>query len=126
MASDDMTPERARRLLADATPGEWRRAHHGTWEVEAPPYQLLADCGEIGRSEHDAALMAAAPDLARAYLAAEERAQRAEAALAEAEEQGARWMRDAAMDEVYAESIGCVRRLDAAEVCRQAREAGDA
>lgn len=47
MASD-LTPERVRALLEEATPGPWRWAHHGTHEVEAAPNQRIADCGTIG------------------------------------------------------------------------------
>lgn len=51
-----------RARLAAATPGPWRVAHHGTWEVEAPPHQVVADCGTVDRAEADATLMAHAPD----------------------------------------------------------------
>lgn len=51
-------------MLAAATPGPWRAAHHGTHEVEAPPNQRIADCGTIGSAEADARLMALAPALA--------------------------------------------------------------
>ena len=36
------------------TEGDWRWANHGTWEVEAPPFQVVADCGTISRAEQDA------------------------------------------------------------------------
>jgi hypothetical protein len=64
--------------LAAATPGRWRVANHGTWEVEASPNVLVADCGTIDHAKEDAALIANAPadlayllrvaDLVRAYV----------------------------------------------------------
>jgi len=47
-------------LLRRATKGPWKWAHHGTWEVEAGPNQLVADCGSVARAEGDARLIAAA------------------------------------------------------------------
>jgi hypothetical protein len=47
--------------LAAATPGPWRVAHHGAWEVEAPPNQLVADCGTVDHAKADANLIAHAP-----------------------------------------------------------------
>lgn len=48
--------------------GPWKRTHHGTWEVEASPNQLIADTGTIASAKQDAALIAhyrtAAPLLA--------------------------------------------------------------
>jgi hypothetical protein len=56
-----------RALLAEATPGPWRVANHGTTEVEAEPNQVVADCGSVGRHKADAKLIAVAisalPDL---------------------------------------------------------------
>jgi hypothetical protein len=63
----DLDAIRAR--LAAATPGPWHWAHHGTWEVEAPPNQLVADCGTVGRAKADAALIAHAPADLAALLA---------------------------------------------------------
>lgn len=40
-------------LREKATPGPWRRAHHGTFEVEGVPNQVVADCGSVGRAEAD-------------------------------------------------------------------------
>ena len=58
----DLTPAaiaKLRAVAAAATPGHWRRTHHGTWEVEAPPNQLVADCGTVDLAEQDAAHIAA-------------------------------------------------------------------
>jgi len=49
-----------RTLLAEATSGPWRVAHHGTTEVEAEPNQVVADCGSVGKHEADAKLIATA------------------------------------------------------------------
>lgn len=40
-----------------ATPGEWRTAYHGQWEVETYPNQLLAQCGTINSARENAALI---------------------------------------------------------------------
>jgi hypothetical protein len=122
MAIDEMMPTRARRLL---------------------------DVMEDTDSEDDAPVSAGAVRVvARAYLAAEERARAAEAslaasfglthdvlsaALAEAEERGARWGLQAAVDLCCADDDGGNGRVwayrallrDAAAVCRRAREAGE-
>lgn len=70
--ADEMTPERARALLEAATPGPWQ--NRGRFIARFPnggmgstlPGNVIANAAEVG----DAALLAAAPDLARAYLAA--------------------------------------------------------
>ena len=41
-----------------ATDGPWCRAHHGTWEVEAAPNQLIADFGTVDKAAEDAAFAA--------------------------------------------------------------------
>lgn len=43
-----------------ATPGPWWRAHHAAWEVEAPPNQVVADCGTVDAASLDARFIAAA------------------------------------------------------------------
>lgn len=42
------------------TEGTWRRAHHGTWEVEAVPNQMVADFGTIDKAAEDATFAASA------------------------------------------------------------------
>lgn len=54
-----LTSTQLRELAEAATPGTWRVAHHGTVEIEAPPNQLVADLGVIGRAETDARLLVA-------------------------------------------------------------------
>lgn len=93
--SEPMTPERAREMLEAATPGPWTQwvehgdVYAGRITVNEPralaspePDGALhvASCwSDDEQSVADAALIAAAPDLARAYLAEHERAERAEA-----------------------------------------------
>lgn len=48
-----------RSLRSRATPGPWRRAHHGTFEIEAQPNQVVADFGIVGRAEADRELVLA-------------------------------------------------------------------
>jgi hypothetical protein len=77
------TIDEIRARWAKATPGPWRVAHHGTWEVEAPPNVLVADCGTIDRAKEDATAIAAAPSDIATLLdlldAERARAERAEA-----------------------------------------------
>ena len=83
----ELTPAIARTLLADATPGEWKVVSH---QVSMRAVATAIETDEVRITSHDpvvrladARLMAAAPDLARAYLAAVERAETAEHELAE-------------------------------------------
>ena len=78
----ELTPAIARTLLADATPGEWKAASH---QVSMRGVATAIETSDVRITSHDpvvrladARLMAAAPDLARAYLAAVERAEAAE------------------------------------------------
>ena len=60
--TDPLTPEHLaelRRLHEAATPGPWRHAYHGTFEVEAEPNVLVADTGGLGHAKQDAHLIAA-------------------------------------------------------------------
>src|SRR5690606_18393486 len=110
----DITPERARALLEAARP--LRVGPVGRHVVDAEDGRPVALVDDPDAS----ALLAAAPDLARAYLAAEERAARAEAEVARLRErlaearghlesarervdaEGADWAFGAAMDALAA------------------------
>ena len=60
--------EKLQREIDAATPGDWRLALHKSWEVEAAPNQIIADCGMIDCAEADARLMAKAKVLAEEVL----------------------------------------------------------
>jgi len=75
----DLTPERVRALLDGATPGPWHSAPHCVYAGETPPgpfggeswvAQTYHDHPLRAREREDASLIAAAPDLALALLAA--------------------------------------------------------
>ena len=59
-SSTHPTMNTLRVLLAEATPGPWRVANHGTTEVEAQPNQVVADCGSVGKHKEDARLIVTA------------------------------------------------------------------
>jgi hypothetical protein len=130
---DDMTPERARALLA-ALPARLHAVEGGAsgmeseWQPE--PYEerthTVSDrpdregwCTDSGHRGYClprrvAEALAAAPDLARAYLAAEERAERLRLALGDSE----------AMRDLWSRQLGDARReRDAAEERARAAEA---
>lgn len=82
--SNNMTPEKARELMKKATPGPWVYAptekqfygeHAATmiWTSQGPGYGTVAEtcsCGLVccEQEKMDAAFIAAAPDIAQAYL----------------------------------------------------------
>jgi hypothetical protein len=98
-----------RQRWAAVTPGPWRRAWHGTYEVEAPPNQLVADCGSIGRAKEDATAIAHAPDDIAYLLAEVERMRRFRARIA------------SALGVIYGDA-DCSQELDAIERLRAALE----
>jgi len=70
----DLTPDKAQALLAGATTGTWRLCPDT--EFDAPAQQIVASGLDVAtlwggylKGDGDAALIAAAPDLARAYIA---------------------------------------------------------
>ena len=78
-----MTPEHARKLLEGATPGPWRYGSMGCGDYYAPAI-MAGDADVTGQlsgvcDEADGRMLAAAPDLARAYLDEVELRKKAEA-----------------------------------------------
>lgn len=88
-----VSAEEAQKLLAGATPGPWQQGHHvdepcAIVAVERPYYSLLGLHNDtaIVSKEGDAALMTAAPELARTVIELHEKLAQAERRAAVAKE----------------------------------------
>lgn len=66
-----MTDDELRKLLADATPGPWTADDNdkcSIWRVYGPPGMLAEVFGDSAEADANAALIAAAPELAEEVL----------------------------------------------------------
>lgn len=125
--ADEMSVERARALLEAATPGPWRhfdpfpeyrRKSSGHRQHMVSERQRGGNALATSMRGPDAALAAAAPDLARAYLAEHARAERAAAVVAAAREVAAEYVGPLGDDAQHGEWPAMDRLIEALGVGR--------